>query len=104
MFLTRWLCVAEQQVHIWTQEAAGSGCRARRRRALSHCQSLPVQSQEVHFVGQLFSQNANMSKNGRGKHGDMSRQRFSSITMTHKLFNFIPLGHITQRFRTAVDQ
>lgn len=30
MFLTRWLCVAEQQVHIWTEEAAGSGCRAKR--------------------------------------------------------------------------
>lgn len=44
MLLTRWLCIAEQQVHIWTQEGVGSGCRARRRRALSRCQSFPVQS------------------------------------------------------------
>lgn len=71
MFLTRWLRIAEQQVHIWAQEAVGSGCRAKRWRALSHCQSFPVQSLEVHFVGQLCSQIANVQKKKKVKKSDI---------------------------------
>lgn len=78
MFLTRWLCIAEQQVHIWTQEAVGSGCRARRWRALSHCQSFSVQSLEVHFVGQLCSQNTNICKT--------KKQERSSLMLCHQTF------------------
>ena len=55
VFLTGWLCVAEQQVHVWAQEGVGGGGRggARGGRAWGHGQSFTAQSLEVHFAGQL---------------------------------------------------
>lgn len=58
--LTRWLSVAEQQVHIRTQEGVGGGRRARGGRAWSHCQSFPAQSLEIHFARQLCNKQTSM--------------------------------------------
>lgn len=97
MFLTRWLCIAEQQVHIWTEEAVGSGCRARRRRALTHCQSFPVQRLEVHFVGQLCNQNATTSSVISS-----IKIRYSSVSPS--LSGTLVYVYTANRSRTSLDQ
>lgn len=97
MFLTRWLWIAEHQVHIWTQEAVGSRCRARRWRALTHCQGFPVQRLEIHFVGQLCSQNANMSSVILS-----TKIRYSSVSPS--LSGTLVHVYTTNRSRTVLDE
>lgn len=53
VFLTRWLSVAKQQVHIRAQEGAGGGHWTRGGRAWSRWQSFAAQSLKVCFVVQL---------------------------------------------------
>lgn len=52
-FLTIWLCVAEQQVHIRTQQGIGVGGGAKGGGVWCHWQSFTAQRLEVHVVGQL---------------------------------------------------
>lgn len=78
---TSWLCVAEQQVHIWTEKAIWWGAGTGGWRTWSHGQSFPTQCLQVYFRGQFCGKTnqSEIKKNHRSQESKKKKTIPNSI-------------------------
>lgn len=75
---TSWLCVAEQQVHIWTEKSIWWGAGTGGWRTWSHGQSFPTQCLQVYFRGQFCGKTnqSEIKKNHRSRESKKKNNQY----------------------------